>query len=109
MKRARQARKRAIRAASAEQHYIVVVKSKCACNACGGILRAGAEAVYRHTPREILCRVCSEERGLLPRPSRSWERRKLEEAKRRALKASNRSRVEGVVGAHLGSPSGGER
>jgi hypothetical protein len=61
------------RAARTSEHYLALVRHKCACTACGGILNVGSECVYRHTPREILCPACAESRGLKPRPSHRWE------------------------------------
>ena len=40
----------------AGRHYLTIVSRHCSCNACGGSLREGGECVYRHTPREILCK-----------------------------------------------------
>jgi hypothetical protein len=60
----------------AGRHYLTVVSRPCSCNGCGGKLRHGAECVYRHTPREILCVACAERRGVKYRPSLRWERRR---------------------------------
>jgi hypothetical protein len=76
-KRAIRAAKEKHRAAISERHYLTLVKRKCICNACGGLLRAGKEMVYRHTPREILCTICAEHRGLAGgklRVSARWEK-----------------------------------
>jgi hypothetical protein len=56
--------------------YLTIVKRKtcCANPACGGILEIGREMVYRHTPREALCKSCADERGIKPRVSTSWEK-----------------------------------
>ena len=45
------------------------------CNECGGSLRDGAECVYRHTPRQILCVTCADLARITYRPSMRWERR----------------------------------
>jgi hypothetical protein len=58
----------------AERHYLTIVSRACCCNACGGFLRNGAECVYRHTPRAILCKPCADAQGLRYRPSIRWER-----------------------------------
>jgi hypothetical protein len=60
----------------AGRHYLTIVSRHCCCNACGGSLREGRECVYRHTPREILCKSCARARELRPRPSERWERQK---------------------------------
>jgi hypothetical protein len=58
------------------RHYLTIVSRQCCCNApgCNRTLRKGDEAVFRFEPKEILCGVCAELRGLRPRPSRRWER-----------------------------------
>lgn len=56
------------------RHYLTLTRRACSCNACGGALREGAEMVYRFEPREVLCKLCAESRGIKPRPSQSWER-----------------------------------
>lgn len=58
-----------------ERWYLTPVTRNCCCNGCGGSLREGAEFVYRHTPREILCRVCADSRGIAPRPSARWDKK----------------------------------
>lgn len=58
------------------RHYLTIVTRDGSCNGCGKALRKGRgdEAVYRHTPREIVCLSCATERGIKWRTSRSWER-----------------------------------
>jgi hypothetical protein len=75
-------KKRRIRAAQAdnrrkhpERWYLTIVSRSCCCNACGGSLRDGAECVYRHEPREILCFSCAQGRKVPYRLSLKWERR----------------------------------
>lgn len=58
----------------AVRHYLTIVSRTCSCNDCGGRLQEGRdEFVYRHTPREVLCKRCADRRGIRPRPSRRWE------------------------------------
>jgi hypothetical protein len=57
-----------------ERWYLTIMSRNGCCNDCGGYLREGADVVYRHTPREILCRVCADLRGIAPRPSLRWEK-----------------------------------
>lgn len=55
--------------------YLTIVTRKTCCARCGGILEIGREMVYRHTPREALCRLCVEMDPVIkPRPSTSWEK-----------------------------------
>ena len=60
------------------RHYLTIVSRDCCCNSCGTSLRKARqdEAVYRHTPREILCLTCATKSGVQYRPSRTWERAK---------------------------------
>jgi len=58
------------------RHYLTIVTRACSCNRCGHPLRDGAECVYRHTPREILCVTCAELEQIRHRPSIRWERRR---------------------------------
>ena len=58
----------------AGRHYLTVVSRHCCCNECGGSLQEGREAVYRHAPKEILCKQCAAVRQLRPRPSERWEK-----------------------------------
>ena len=60
----------------AGRHYLTVVSRHCCCNECGGSLREGREAVYRHTPKEILCKRCADRGQLKPRPSLRWEKQR---------------------------------
>jgi hypothetical protein len=105
-KRAIRAAKEKHRAAISERHYLTLVKRKCVCNACGGLLRAGKEMVYRHTPREILCTICAEHRGLAGsklRVSARWEkaaarRTANRKAQRRARRAREVASYESTTG-----------
>ena len=58
----------------ADRHYLTVVSRPACRNRCGGSLRDGAECVYRHTPREILCVLCADDKKIHYRPSMRWER-----------------------------------
>jgi hypothetical protein len=58
----------------ASRYYLTIVSRHCCCNGCGGSLRKGREAVYRHTPCEILCLPCAEDRKIPHRPSLRWEK-----------------------------------
>lgn len=62
------------------RHYLTIVTRSCCCNDCGKPLRQGAESVYRHTPREIVCTTCADLRSIDFRLSRSWERAKRKAA-----------------------------
>lgn len=62
------------RAKFADRHYLTIVSRSACCNKCGGSLREGAECVYRHTPREILCVQCADLEQIYYRPSMRWER-----------------------------------
>lgn len=64
----------------AGRHYLTIVSRHCCCNECGSSLREGAEAVYRHTPREILCKGCAGGRELRARPSERWEKQQRKAA-----------------------------
>jgi hypothetical protein len=59
----------------AGRHYLTIVSRAACCNQCGGSLRDGAECIYRHTPREILCVFCADREQIHYRPSMRWERR----------------------------------
>jgi hypothetical protein len=60
----------------AGRHYLTFVKHKTCCARCAGILKAGGEMVYRHTPRESLCRSCAEsDPAVVVRPSERWTRK----------------------------------
>ncbi len=65
------------------RHYLCVVSRDGCCNECGTSLRIGADAVYRHTPREIFCLNCSSQLALKPRPSLAWERKEQRKRKKR--------------------------
>ena len=75
-------KKRAIAAAKRDNHekiatrwYLTIVKRKTCCAKCGGILKVGADMVYRRTPRESRCRLCAEsDPSLSFRPSERWEK-----------------------------------
>lgn len=74
-------KKRAIGATKAKnrekiagRRYLTIVKRKTCCARCAGILKIGAEMVYRHTPREALCKLCAEsDTAIRVRPSTRWE------------------------------------
>ena len=66
----------------ADRYYLTIVSRAACCNECGGSLRNGAECVYRHTPREILCKLCADSQKIHYRPSTRWER--LRKSKRLA-------------------------
>ena len=54
--------------------FLTLVTRTCCCARCGGVLRAGADMVYRHTPRECLCTACAHvDPAIKPRPSLKWE------------------------------------
>ena len=57
-----------------DRYYLTIVSRAACCNRCGGALHAGAECVYRHTPREILCLDCADRMQISYRPSMRWER-----------------------------------
>ena len=65
---------RAKRNADSRNHYLTIASRTTCCATCSGVLRVGAEMVYRAVPREALCKLCSENRRLRPRPSLRWER-----------------------------------
>ena len=65
-----------------DRYYLTIVSRAACCNRCGGSLRAGAECVYRHTPREVLCVVCADSEEIPYRPSMRWERRNRKRSKR---------------------------
>jgi ribosomal protein L32 len=69
----KRAQANARRAGSRSKWWLTLVVRACSCNECGGALRPGRECVYRHSPREVLCRDCAEDRGLQSRPSQRWE------------------------------------
>lgn len=73
------------RAGANARHYLTIVSRPCCCNTigCGRSLRRGAECVYRHTPREILCVDCARRRGIAARPSLRWERQARRKRNRR--------------------------
>ena len=74
-KRAIHASKHQHREKIAGRWYLTVVKRKTCCAKCAGILSVGGEMVYRHTPREALCKSCAElDPNVRPRPSATWER-----------------------------------
>jgi hypothetical protein len=57
---------------SSAKWWLTPLQSKCCCNRT--ILRVGTSAVYRHTPREVLC-LRSADREKVPwRPSARWEK-----------------------------------
>ncbi len=66
--------KREYRTAIAGRYFLTFAKRKCSCAKCGGVQGTGREVVYRHEPREILCRSCAESSGIKARPSLRWER-----------------------------------
>jgi hypothetical protein len=69
----------------ATRHYLTIVSRHCSCNECGCSLREGRECVYRHTPREILCKRCAQARGCRPRPSERWEREQARKRQRKTV------------------------
>jgi hypothetical protein len=69
---AAQRQSRVTRSSAGRWWLTIVVRTTC-CAACGGVLRVGREMVYRHTPREALCRLCAEDKGLSWRPSARLE------------------------------------
>jgi hypothetical protein len=73
---ARESGQREQRSKYADRYYLTIVSRSACCNRCGGSLREGAECVYRHTPRTILCVVCADLERISYRPSMRWERRK---------------------------------
>jgi hypothetical protein len=60
----------------ADRHYLTIASRAACCNRCGGSLRDGAECVYRHTPKQILCVTCADVERISYRPSMRWERRR---------------------------------
>jgi hypothetical protein len=58
--------------------WLTIVSATTCCAVCGGILRKGAEMVYRHTPREARCTSCAA--GLSYRPSTRWEQQRRKAA-----------------------------
>jgi hypothetical protein len=78
------------RAKFADRHYLTIVSRRACCNRCGGSLREGAECVYRHTPREILCVLCADDKKIHYRPSMRWERLQRRRKSKRAALAHGR-------------------
>lgn len=73
-KRIINASKHANREVMARRWYLTICTRDTCCARCAGVLRIGGEMVYRHTPRESLCVLCSElDSAIKPRPSTSWE------------------------------------
>ena len=80
MSYASRAKKRAIAAAKYKKsdvmkgrHYLTIVTRKTCCARCAGLLKLGAEMVYRHTPREALCTLCATaDPSIHARPSTRW-------------------------------------
>jgi hypothetical protein len=69
------AQKAARRSGSAARRYwLTLLQRKGCCARCGNVLREGAEAVYRHEPREALCLRCADRERIPYRPSVRWER-----------------------------------
>lgn len=60
---------------SAEKWWLTPLRSKQCCARCALVIREGGDAVYRHTPREVLCVPCAEQREDSKgyRPSMRWE------------------------------------
>jgi hypothetical protein len=58
-----------------DRHYLTIVSRAACCNRWGGSLRDGAECVYRHTPKQIICVACADSQEIYYRPSMRWERR----------------------------------
>jgi len=60
---------------SADKWWLTLLCSKQCCARCGLVIREGGEAVYRHTPREVRCMPCAEQREDSKgyRPSLKWE------------------------------------
>ena len=58
-----------------ERYYLTICTRTCSCGqpGCSRQLAAGAELVYRHEPREILCVPCADRQGVKYRPSLRWE------------------------------------
>jgi hypothetical protein len=84
-------KKRAQRSAQRQQrdskegktrHYLTLNRYKACCNECAGILKEGAEIVFRYRPREILCLRCADAKGVKPRPSLRWEEANQRKARR---------------------------
>jgi hypothetical protein len=73
---ARSGSRREQRSKYADRHYLTIVSRAACCNRCGGSLRDGAECVYRHKPREILCVFCADSEKIYHRPSLRWERQR---------------------------------
>ena len=65
----------------ADRHYLTIVKRACCCNRCGERLGEGAESVYRHTPKQIICLNCATVLGIKYRPSLRWERQKSDRSR----------------------------
>jgi hypothetical protein len=59
---------------SSAKWWLTPLTSTACCNNsdCRLMLRAGTAAVYRHTPREVLCQPCADRRGIFYRPSLRW-------------------------------------
>jgi len=49
---------------SAKRWWLTLLRSKQCCARCGLVIRESGEAVYRHTPREVLRAVRCPARGL---------------------------------------------
>lgn len=77
-KRAASARERAsVRASGGSDRWwlTLVTQTTCCANpACHGILRVGAEMVFRKVPQAALCVACADREGIHYRPSGPWER-----------------------------------
>jgi hypothetical protein len=60
---------------AALEWWLTIATRHASCNRCAGKLREGRELVYRHVPREVLCKSCAEEDASVSyRPSLAWER-----------------------------------
>lgn len=64
---------------SSGKWWLTLVKKTTCCATCGGVLREGAEMVYRARPCEALCKACAEKDpgARMARPSVRWERSRL--------------------------------
>ena len=81
---------------SSNRWWLTILQSKtcCANPACHGILRPGAEMVFRKVPEEALCVACADRAAIRYRPSVRWEQnRKAErDGGRGALRVRPRTR-----------------
>jgi hypothetical protein len=73
--------RRGQRSRYADRHYLTIVSRAACCNRCGDRLRDGAECVYRHTPKQLLCLNCANREQIRYRPSMRWERQKSDRSR----------------------------